>query len=1002
MKRLLAAVAFGLALLACQGIDATAPNRYACDPKSALADGGNAGCPGGWRCNAVEGFCVDPDAGATQLCLGSEDCGGGWRCNAAEGRCFDPAVGAPTGCRGELDCADGWHCGAAGACNSLNVPAPYPCRLDGGDPAGQDCTAGWRCGLEGVCHDTSVPAAYVCDAARADAGDVDCEQGWRCGPDGRCVDSARDALLVNADAGAPSGAWEMPGFLDGQEPVHAAVSDTWLARYGCPFSGGAQTTADTVVFVTDAGLRRLVLYGRGGGNEWTDLGFFVAADGGPVERPNPDGGEPLCAARSTWRAVTSRLSAAPLPPGVSADRVLDVAQVDDGGSSTTWLLSQGGRVDTFEWLVDGGTWRQSSTLTFAPVRLHVGLRGRAEGLLAVGDAGVAVWDTSARVFVPVAPAAGPIVDVAVVAATDPAPSLTPTPYLHVARPGGVIDSAPLPAVADAGVWARRVIDPGTCDGGSTAVEIRGLRVLYGPKGGVSPPATFLLVWSHRDVVGQGGPHDELGFFSDYVMNEGDGPRDGTCEPLIAGGQCLRSYDGQGYGPPRELLLGYAPASRAEFPQVNWTHDVGDGGVDLIVRGTPPSPGCGAGGENRVGRRLEPFDSPARWFKSNPRRYLVVGTGGRLWVTGQNAEPDDTGPRNSGLPLEPLTPSARPDTVFKRVTAPLLAQQAVRRPTPAGQYEVIGPAVFAPDSSRAYLRAPWRAGLFPSGSVAGRPSWFFTLSEAGPPQPGFIAIDSREEMQGNSLQMGIGGLVVPVPQQPVRAATAPLRDGGALLVASMKNTLYAAALGAGSASGFDVGPGASAEDYPELRPVDVPLLAGSITSLVTLPPDPTAGAGAGHALGYVVASGRVFRFRADNPIVWRSDEVVLSPAEAVAVWADGPRVRAGFRDGTVYSLPSRAPVAPALTPGATALVDYAAVCGHAFALATTGLYRLVAATENQPGAWRSVPLAGAPGTSYGSWTLYTDGQGLPDGGAEVMLFGPQGEAQRVGGLRCLSP
>ena len=38
-----------------------------------------------------------------------------------------------------------------------------------------------------------------------------------------------------------------------------------------------------------------------------------------------------------------------------------------------------------------------------------------------------------------------------------------------------------------------------------------------------------------------------------------------------------------------------------------------------------------------------------------------------------------------------------------------------------------------------------------------------------------------------------------------------------------------------------------------------------------------------ALGYLIASGRVFRYKADNPVVFRTDEVAIGDGKGLMVF-----------------------------------------------------------------------------------------------------------------------
>lgn len=90
-------------------------------------------------------------------------------------------------------------------------------------------------------------------------------------------------------------------------------------------------------------------------------------------------------------------------------------------------------------------------------------------------------------------------------------------------------------------------------------------------------------------------------------------------------------------------------------------------------------------------------------------------------------------------------------------------------------------------------------------------------------------------------------------------------------------------------------------------------------------------------------------------------MVLPPGEPTAVWADGRAGRVGYRDGRVYSLPSRVLIAPALKlPGAQG-AQFGNACARVYALTNDALYRLENGGDGGVGAWAKVALdLAAPG------------------------------------------
>jgi hypothetical protein len=242
--------------------------------------------------------------------------------------------------------------------------------------------------------------------------------------------------------------------------------------------------------------------------------------------------------------------------------------------------------------------------------------------------------------------------------------------------------------------------------------------------------------------------------------------------------------------------------------------------------------------------------------------------------------------------------------------------------------------------------------------------------------------------------------------PYTATLSPAAGDRQLLLTAAHDVLLAAdvtdTLGAGGAGAW-----VRAGDYARLEalPVSevrlVPLPRVAITALAPLPP------GDGYARGYLLAGGRVFRYGASSPLVWRADELLFPRGTPLAVWTEGERGRVGFRDGAVRSLPGRVDLAPAITTatdtagaGAGAgveVVDYAQVCGHTFALAGAGLWRLVVEPGAQSGRWREVPLgdalrAGLPADGLAAGRLHA-------GTSALFLFDPHGRSFRLTDLEC---
>jgi hypothetical protein len=169
------------------------------------------------------------------------------------------------------------------------------------------------------------------------------------------------------------------------------------------------------------------------------------------------------------------------------------------------------------------------------------------------------------------------------------------------------------------------------------------------------------------------------------------------------------------------------------------------------------------------------------------------------------------------------------------------------------------------------------------------------------------------------------------------------------------------------------PGVLGEVTPQLTPEPSVLIRN-----FALERSPLGSNGVDRMRGYVVTSRNVYEFKlGGRPLQWNATPLRLSAAEPVEVWFDNPRgglARAGYRDGTVFSIPGGFELVTALpeTDGgvAAAVLDYENLGGWPVALATTGLFvaqydrrpdngrldnRFSDGGVNKPMTWREVAL-----------------------------------------------
>ncbi|MFL5320477.1 MAG: hypothetical protein ACJ790_12525 [Myxococcaceae bacterium] len=189
----------------------------------------------------------------------------------------------------------------------------------------------------------------------------------------------------------------------------------------------------------------------------------------------------------------------------------------------------------------------------------------------------------------------------------------------------------------------------------------------------------------------------------------------------------------------------------------------------------------------------------------------------------------------------------------------------------------------------------------------------------------------------------------------------------------------------------VGPFAKAQDGTPSTLVSRHVVSPglNIDQVITVSPNAEAGE---LTAGYVLGGERVFRFFAYNPTRWKSSEIDLPAGEPIAIWKSGASARVGFRNGVVYSLPSRLPLSE---PLADPVVSYGSTCGVGYAVSGGKLYRLEgSAGGGVEGAWTEVnvewgvaPSAPTPTLTHGYVHSTTNG---------VYVFSDQGVVVKLTG------
>lgn len=886
-------------------------------------------CPGGWRC-ALDGFCVDPAVGADLRCELSADCTGGWHCSL-EQRCVDPAIGKPLLCAVDADCTAGWKCTLEARCADPAVGKALPCATSA------DCTAGWKCTQESTCADPAVGKDLPC------ATSTDCTGGWHCGALSRCYDRAdAGAVLCRRDAGVDDCAPQWRCGLDGRcqdtraAAAYACTDDRDCEQgWRCPPEGRCvDPRADALRPTGDGGLRVVELEQLFPPNP-------TAVATGQVASID------VCGEAWTLRGSTS---------AGDAGWVRLIRPQRDVG-----LPVHGNGCDaepTGTW--HGFAWRRPSPGSVVDLADWTGPQSSTFALLE--DGGLLRWDTD------------------MLDGGEQRSALT-LPFVARRLRWSGAAAGRLLAFDDAQVAAVEV------DGGVTLFPplpspVQDVAELYGPALTAGP---LLVVATEEKVL----LFLDGGWNADWLAPDSFGLLDDTFALVPAGpggvgmgylrrpadgglqGGVLAFNGGNGSRPlPRlsydcaqseaaELVaarLGTATTVRARIACVDALGlptqvDETDGGTGHVVRGLPAG-----------------YVTALKGFSSADSVAWATPSGAVAAFGGRDVEPVDM----DDLSTLALVPSA----TFGNSTVPVVTVQ--------DGVEGQGSACRAV-SGLGMVCAP--TGLPVAAVARARPQFVladFEFAEDVLPKLAVVRLDATSRLD----RAHIIALRLSDFGPPYTLAAAPLPDGGQLVVASSSDTLLFAQTGGGRRPSELL----TTTDFlqlPELTYATVPQSRASITSSVLLP---RADAGVQRfAEAYVVAAGRVYRVLADNPVVWRADEVLPVTAEAISVWSDGPRVRVSFRDGTIYSLPSRLPVAPPLIAGASTVVDLADACGQSFALSPKGLFQLVSDGAPQ-GQWVRVGLPQVPESELAEGKLFADAQGL-------LLFLPHGRVLRVDGYPC---
>lgn len=850
------------------------------------------------------------------------------------------------------------------SCERLETPAAFRCERDGG---ATQCLAGWRCGLDGFCFDPQRERVAACQsdldcapryrcgpplstaaspeprcrereigAAYACGADADCEGGWRCGLAGTCLDTSRESLAPSTPPLALASS-KVSSLLDTTALADVAVSDRFEVDATCEVLA---TTREIVSLISASGeLQRLLVPGS------IPDGTVVDCDAG---RPG--------AARGLRSPMTlERFS-------LDAGAVLALAQAN----ATTFVLLEGGK------LCRAGADRQVSceAIGFAAREL----RTTKDGFVFVFNASVFRMldkrDGGWSPLLDVEDTNGDAVSLHEVA--ELRPWRTNTAVLVASTERGFFQIA----VDDFG---RRLDGGWPLPGDWTPASAGGLEC-----GGPATEVPLGLSYDEvRDqvLVRVRGRASGVEGARVAVWEEG---RQVDCAPLGFG---TPGQDGGGYAPTvlshscadASQRLGSASVGQPELAQLVSAGRAAqtfearclgvDGGLEIVQRGAEGTASIG----NPAALLAEPFEHPAVMrSRSNLSRSVAVGPSGAVWF--------ELGASRLPLLLDrnPLGLSTLPDGGSPRF---VVGTRDVAGTVVPGRALLVG-GNFAPVSGLG-LAVSGREDLRWEAISGDRPAWSLVSADFQPSvTQQAVFVRGEEEPQPVALTTALDHFSAPFLLAPQGSP-----DGGTLVLVSAFDALLAADVTRALAAPFDSRRDSLAA-LPTLTVRAVPLSRSPITSLLALRPQPDPTGRVRLAEGYLVSSGRLFRFEGDNEVVWRTKELEVPFGEPHELLAQQGRARLGYRSGEVFSLPSRVPLAPAL-PGGEPVLDFLPHCQSLLALTRAGLFRLeVLGTEVQ-GRWVPVPLPASPGA----------GASLFSRGREVLLVSAEGTTRTVTGWSC---
>lgn len=810
---------------------------------------------------------------------------------------------------GAEPCPGGWRCGLSGYCVNPEQALPYACETSA------DCSTTWHCGAERVCYDRATAIDRACRASLESTPDAgDCAPGWRCGREVRgqvChpIDAGA-AYLCTSDSDCEAG-WRC-----GPEDVCVDVAGQGLREGDVAF-----TTAKVSPLLP--GQVDLLQVRVLDGSEVLAFGthrLVFVADGGLTVATNSAALEwPFTASRETTRLARPARALVETEAHLlvsDATGLVDYRDAFDGGSPA--LVAPA--------LANADLRYAPPILSFGTVVSQEELASFAGSTVGLCGRGTQLQPCDATTF---------------------QLSMLPSTVNDVAFIDEVLQRRSALAATSGGLYfAPRLGAFLDLDGGTTNVPVWRPMALAGLSDAcaTSPVSVDRLAYDPaRHILSATTGQDRTLRVFTRPLTPQNTTACGALEFDPVYGPCAACGQGEVL-----IKLGTEELSTMSDPTVMalCRRDSGDGGSTTVAyRHRSTDGGCSLaavplplGVSRGYQLQRETFGLTGLDSVGLPRRCPVEGCDTMLF-------------------------SSAPDRVAGGPALLGVYKNDIYRPD---QLPITPPSGL---SSPLGLRLAKYSNLYVAGGVPENPDWMISST-------GRFGTQGNQSLavQPMNRKLNTDPFATVEPHALFSRSADLLPSAGSvgdLIDASGTRSLSTIATDAVGQPWLIVGAGdriwatdaRSIGDDGGVRTIGikvVPLPSADLQSLAFTAHE-RGDAGTGPLLdGFTVAQQRLFRVVVHSPTLWLSDEIRLPDLTTLplSVWIEGGRGRVGTSDGRVFGLP--VPVALSTTiPEAPlpTVLDYGSLCGKAFALSPTALYRL--SLETPPlGEWKRVSLDSA--------------------------------------------